>query len=218
MIYFFRTCEDIIRTLPVMQHDPDNPEDMMKQGEDHCFAGETLVETLDGPKRIDSLPPEGIVLTRDNRWAPYRSARRTRRDAPMVKLTFSNGRWVKCTPDHGFLDIAGNWRQACDLKNLLIQTATDVAVECLSAEEVPNEDAFCLTVPSTECFAIEDGIIAHNCVDSARYACTSRPYILHHEMKRPDRIFSVGAGNQLTIDDVMDGHSHKPGVHFERIR
>jgi hypothetical protein len=35
MIYFFNTCEDIIRTLPVMQHDPDNMEDVM-EGEDHA--------------------------------------------------------------------------------------------------------------------------------------------------------------------------------------
>jgi hypothetical protein len=35
MIYFFENCEDAIRTLPVMQHDPDNPEDVM-DGEDHA--------------------------------------------------------------------------------------------------------------------------------------------------------------------------------------
>ena len=35
MIYFFENCEDIIRTLPVMQHDPDNPEDL-QEGEDHA--------------------------------------------------------------------------------------------------------------------------------------------------------------------------------------
>ena len=31
----FSTCTDLIRTLPVMQHDRDNPEDMDTDGEDH---------------------------------------------------------------------------------------------------------------------------------------------------------------------------------------
>jgi Terminase large subunit, T4likevirus-type, N-terminal len=91
MIYFFDTCEDIIRTLPVMQHDPDNPEDVL-EGEDH---------------------------------------------AP----------------------------------------------------------------------------------DSVRYACMSRPYTLNIEPKQPDRTFSVGPSNQLTINDVMDDEpSRKSSVRFERIR
>ena len=36
MLYFFETCEDAIRTIPVMQHDPDNMEDVLKNGEDHA--------------------------------------------------------------------------------------------------------------------------------------------------------------------------------------
>lgn len=90
MIYFFDCCEDIIRTLPVMQHDPDNMEDVA-EGEDH---------------------------------------------AP----------------------------------------------------------------------------------DSVRYACMSRPYSVNPEPKKPDRIFSIGAGNQLTIDDVMEDHRGHSNVRFERIK
>ena len=36
MIYFFETCRDLIRTLPMMQHDPNRPEDMDSDGEDHA--------------------------------------------------------------------------------------------------------------------------------------------------------------------------------------
>lgn len=89
---------------------------------------------------------------------------------------------------------------------------------CVKIEAAPREDAYCITVPDTECFAIESGIIVSNCVDSIRYAAMSRPYVTNLERKQPDRMFAVGPGNQLTIDDVMDGHSHKPKVHFERIR
>jgi hypothetical protein len=31
-----RTCTDSIRTIPILQHDPDRPEDVMSDSEDHA--------------------------------------------------------------------------------------------------------------------------------------------------------------------------------------
>jgi len=36
MIYCFSTCTDSIRTIPLLQHDADNPEDLDTDGEDHA--------------------------------------------------------------------------------------------------------------------------------------------------------------------------------------
>lgn len=36
MIFFFDTCRDLIRTLPMMQHDENRPEDLDTDGEDHA--------------------------------------------------------------------------------------------------------------------------------------------------------------------------------------
>lgn len=36
MIVCFSTCKDSIRTIPVLQHDPDRPEDLDTDAEDHC--------------------------------------------------------------------------------------------------------------------------------------------------------------------------------------
>ena len=36
MLYFLECCEDTIRTLPVLQHDEDNTEDIDTEGEDHA--------------------------------------------------------------------------------------------------------------------------------------------------------------------------------------
>jgi len=36
MLYVFKTCRDFIRTVPVMQHDPNRPEDVDTDGEDHA--------------------------------------------------------------------------------------------------------------------------------------------------------------------------------------
>jgi hypothetical protein len=35
-LLIFSTCRDLIRTLPAMQHDPDRPEDVDSDGEDHA--------------------------------------------------------------------------------------------------------------------------------------------------------------------------------------
>jgi hypothetical protein len=35
MLFVFETCRDFIRTVPVLQHDPDKPEDLDTDGEDH---------------------------------------------------------------------------------------------------------------------------------------------------------------------------------------
>jgi len=36
MLYVFETCRDFIRTVPALQHDPDRPEDLDTDGEDHA--------------------------------------------------------------------------------------------------------------------------------------------------------------------------------------
>ena len=36
MLYVFSTCVDFIRTVPALQHDPDRPEDVDTDGEDHA--------------------------------------------------------------------------------------------------------------------------------------------------------------------------------------
>lgn len=36
MLYVFDTCRDFLRTVPVLQHDPDRPEDLDTDGEDHA--------------------------------------------------------------------------------------------------------------------------------------------------------------------------------------
>jgi hypothetical protein len=57
-----------------------------------------------------------------------------------------------------------------------------------------------------------------HCVDGVRYACMSRPYVTNLERKQPDRMFAVGPGNQLTINDVMDDAPRRSTARYERIR
>jgi hypothetical protein len=68
MLVVFSTCTDLIRTLPVMQHDKDNPEDMDTDGEDHgvddtryaCLSRPWARPTP--PKKEEGTPAPAITL------------------------------------------------------------------------------------------------------------------------------------------------------------
>jgi hypothetical protein len=59
MLYVFSTCSEFIRTVPALQHDPDRPEDVDTDGEDHagdearygCMS-RPWVEDVNTPKNI----------------------------------------------------------------------------------------------------------------------------------------------------------------------
>ncbi len=74
MLMVFHTCKDFIRTVPVLQHDRDKPEDLDTEGEDHaadearyaCMSRpfipkkpETIKEGFKDYKRKDFGPPAG---------------------------------------------------------------------------------------------------------------------------------------------------------------
>jgi hypothetical protein len=78
MIITFSTCLDSIRTVPFLQHDPDQPEDVMTDSEDHaadewryaCMS-RPYVPTIEKPK---PEYPSGYRAYRDVRpgdWLVY---------------------------------------------------------------------------------------------------------------------------------------------------
>jgi tRNA-splicing ligase RtcB len=87
-----------------------------------CFTADTLVPTVDGHSySIGELAERGqevfvysislgqkIVVTKA-------TARKTRMDAPLVKVTLDNGREIICTPDHEFRLRDGTYCAAQDL-------------------------------------------------------------------------------------------------------
>lgn len=73
-------------------------------------------------------------------------------------------------------------------------------VRCVGVELLKDQrPVYCLTVPSTGCFAIEGGIIVSNCADEWRYACMSRPWvrqIAKPEAKRPSDYRRAGSSEK----------------------
>jgi len=118
MIYCFSTCTDSIRTIPALQHDDSRPEDVDTDGEDHCFTSDTLVRTYEGVYSFAELMgKEGLVRSHDGAWHSFRSVRLVKRDQPIVRLAFSDGTTIRCTPDHRFLTKNG-WMDAKDLAGM----------------------------------------------------------------------------------------------------
>src|SRR5690349_6501068 len=96
MLYVFSTCADFIRTVPALQHDPDRPEDVDTDGEDHCFTGDTLVRTSNGLYSLaDLVGSEGNVWSDDGQPHRYRSARMVKANAEIMRLIFSDGSEVR---------------------------------------------------------------------------------------------------------------------------
>jgi len=44
---------------------------------------------------------------------------------------------------------------------------------CLSVRDAGRSDVYCLTVPETQAFAVENGVVVHNCMDATRYLIAS---------------------------------------------
>lgn len=92
-----------------------------------CLTGDTMVDTPSGPKRIDSLPESGVVIGPDGRFVAYDDCGVRRKSAPVLHLTLSDGRTVRCTPEHRFLSHR-KWVKAVDLKGRVIDNCISQSV------------------------------------------------------------------------------------------
>jgi hypothetical protein len=71
MLFVFQSCTALIRTLPLLQHDPDRPEDLDTQMEDHA-ADETRYACLSRPY----VPAKPVVEAPANVMRGYSDVRR----------------------------------------------------------------------------------------------------------------------------------------------
>jgi ribonucleoside-diphosphate reductase alpha chain len=121
---------------PGMQYDTiindwhTTPESGRINASNPCFTGETLVHTDKGLIRFDELARRAVagetfgIYTHDatSPDAPSETVTLSRHDAvmvtgtnPIVRLTFSNGSQIRCTPNHRFWTANRGWVAAEDL-------------------------------------------------------------------------------------------------------
>ncbi|HEV2705728.1 MAG TPA: RtcB family protein [Pyrinomonadaceae bacterium] len=161
-----------------------------------CFTADTLVPVVDGKAYpIGELAERGgelwvYALTPEHKVTAARAtAKRTRVDAPLVRVTLDNGRQILCTPDHEFMLRDGSYRQAQLLTpgtslmpfNSWDKQKEDAVIlhpasyqndirhpaynhQVVSVERLAETaDVYCLTVPEYGNFALEAGVFVHNC-------------------------------------------------------
>jgi hypothetical protein len=84
MIYCFATCTDSVRTIPVLQHDPDRPEDLDTNGEDHaadewryaCMSRPWAKPAEPAPSKKQFRIGEGNEVSLDDLWKAQPKRRR----------------------------------------------------------------------------------------------------------------------------------------------
>lgn len=140
---------------------------------DACLVGETMVETPDGPRRIEEMVgTSGELYALDEKTggkvrAGYCNCRMTRRDDWVMRIELENGLYVVCTNDHRILTSTRGWIMARMITPLdkVVTMNGSVRVKTTCGDCV-RRTVYDLEVPEYHNFAVNGGIIVHNC----RYA------------------------------------------------
>ena len=123
-------CTDCIAEFGLYSWDTESAEDRVIKEHDHCLTGDTLIDTLCGPVRIEELVGRtGHVYCADDgrqEIGVFRDVRMTRKEAEIFEVTLANGRSVKATAEHPILTRRG-WVQVKDLR-------TDDEIACIGGE------------------------------------------------------------------------------------
>ena len=190
-IYFFKTCYNCIRTIPMLGHDKHDAEKYDSSGEDHCFVAGTLITTRRGEIPIEKVTTDDFVLTRQG-FKKVLFAGLTKKNAEVITVEFSNGKSLTGTKNHPIW--CKSWWSLKiekfvplgDLFEFTSVLTNDGEEEIVMDKNfwIPNADVYNLTVDEEhEYFA--NGFLVHNCCDAVIYSCLSRPFSpMRAKMKR----------------------------------
>ena len=81
-----------------------------------CFEGSQEIETPSGPIRIDALQVGDKVMGGSGVSRDVLATRKIKADK-LLQIKLSNGKVLRCTPDHLLLDDSGKWVKAGELAN-----------------------------------------------------------------------------------------------------
>ena len=141
---------------------------------DHCLTGDTLVMTEDSEKPISELVgTTGKVwsfntFTDEKELRQYKDCRLTQKQVPVWELKTAKGKTIKGTIDHLILTKSG-WLELGRCLFEYIQTIDGNFEEVVSVSAAGYADVYNMEVANNHNFAVNSGLIVHNCMDSARY-------------------------------------------------
>ena len=155
--------------------DSDQTEDKPVKEADHCLVGETLVNTKDGAKPISELVgTSGEVWSYNTDFGiaelkPYRDCRLTQEKAEIYEIETEDGRFIRCTGEHPILTERGYVVAENISQSDRIFTIWSERISVVSVRKIGTANVYNMEVEDNHNFAIEGGLIVHNCMDSMRY-------------------------------------------------
>ena len=188
-----RSCGHTVEEFGLYRWDDKSGEDKVVKENDHCLTGDTVVNTIWGGRKIKDLVGNfGFVWSYDEKRKkkcirPFFGVKKTRENQPILKITLENGKVVRCTPDHRILTDSG-WIEA----KYLTQSSKIIDIDCsnlVSVDKVeiePNDDVYNMEVIGTHNFAVNGGVIVHNCMDDIRYFVNT---VLRHKSGNNNNTF-----------------------------
>jgi len=140
----------------------------------HCFVGETLIDTDKGKVPIKDIKVGDLVLNSKGFNKVLTKFNNGKRQVNLYRITLSGGYeiFVKCTPNHKIKTL-GKWIAICKLKKrmkIFINQFTVNQFSIKSIELVKSDicEVYDLMVENEhEYFA--NGLLVHNCIDAVRY-------------------------------------------------
>ena len=198
-----------------------------------CFHPDTLIETVDGKKRIADITEPTLVFSMDENGhvciSECSASFKTKENAKTLKITLRNGSSIMVTPEHkmfvqgvGFVEanklkIGDKIAHVADSEFLKLSTETDIVVknDIVSIEEGEQVDVYDIQVPETHCL-IANNMVAHNCGEiglGAHDSCRlihinlasfiNHPFTDNAEIDK-EKLYSVSYEMLRLGDDLVD--------------
>ena len=186
------SCVNTIREFGGYVWDDKAVSDTPVKVNDHCLTGDTLVMTEDGKKPISELAGKSgkvwslNIETSEPELKAFFEVRVTQKGVECIEIETEKGRKLKCTPEHLIACIDFEYIQASNTKGLRIPIFSNHKIEIdvvKSIRAIGKEDVYNMEVEDNHNFAVNGGIIVHNCMDSTRYFVKT----MKIAVPRPDR-------------------------------
>lgn len=119
-VTIFNTCKHLIKTLPELLEDENDPEKVEDSDYDNCLTGDTIINTIDGDIPIkDLVGKTGKVYCYDEKLeqstvSNFYDVRCTKKNADVYEIETEDGRVIKATDYHPILTKNG-WKTISQL-------------------------------------------------------------------------------------------------------
>jgi len=163
-------CPQLLAALPILMRDPNNLDSVLKTDlstakieqdiSEACFAAGTMIWTRRGQVPIEQVTTNDYVMTRKG-WRRIRRSWLNRKNARVVKATFSDGTEIVCTPEHKFHTDKG-WLSLDTIRYGDIITSQENVLLLVELQGATSEDVYDLEVEDAHEF-YANGLLVHNC-------------------------------------------------------